>query len=57
MTVTICDWQLSQCSREVTMSNHEEAQKLKAEGNKAYQKKAFEKATQLYNQVCTSKTT
>jgi len=33
------------------MSNHEEAQKLKAEGNKAYQKKAFEKATQLYNQA------
>jgi len=33
------------------MSNHEEAQKLKAEGNKAYQKKAFDKATQLYNQA------
>jgi len=32
-------------------ANHEEAQKLKAEGNKAYQKRAFEKATQLYNQA------
>jgi len=32
-------------------ANREEAQKLKAEGNKAYQKRAFEKATQLYNQA------
>ena len=32
-------------------ANREEAQKLKAEGNKAYSKKQFDKATQLYNQA------
>ena len=33
------------------MANHEEAQKMKAEGNKAYSKRQFDSAKELYNKA------